>query len=88
MAFCCYNLKVINVHCRPEHAEVGDVLVLTKALGVQVAVSAYTWMDAKTEKWDLLKAVLTEEEVRRTYEQAVDSMTRLNKVGTYTQHLL
>ena len=30
---------------RPENAVVGDVLVLTKPLGTQIAVNAHQWLD-------------------------------------------
>ena len=31
--------------CRPDQAQDGDVLVLTKPLGTQIAVNAFQWLD-------------------------------------------
>ena len=31
---------------RPDAAEVGDVLVITKPLGTQIAVNAHQWLDS------------------------------------------
>ena len=31
--------------CRPNQAQEGDVLVLTKPLGTQIAVNAFQWLD-------------------------------------------
>jgi hypothetical protein len=36
---------------RPDSAVVGDVLVLTKPLGTQVAVNAHQWLD-QPERWN------------------------------------
>jgi selenophosphate synthase len=37
----------------PDSAVVGDVLVLTKPLGTQVAVNAHQWLD-QPERWNRL----------------------------------
>jgi hypothetical protein len=47
------NLKYETFHCilsRPDGAEVGDVLVITKPLGTQIAVNAHQWLDFP-DKW-------------------------------------
>ena len=31
--------------CRPDQAEAGDVLVLTKPVGTQIAVNAHQWCE-------------------------------------------
>ncbi len=66
--------------CRPDGAVVGDVLVLTKPLGTQVAVNAYQWIDVP-EKWNRIKLVVGEDDVRKAYLRAMYSMARLNLVG-------
>jgi len=59
---------------------VGDVLVLTKPLGTQVAITAYSWLDVN-DKWNRIKLVVGEEDVRKAYQRAMFSMARLNRVG-------
>lgn len=71
---------VLIIFSRPNNACPGDVLVLTKPLGTQVAVHAYQWLD-NPEKWNRIKLVVTDEDVRRAYLRAMDSMSRLNRVG-------
>jgi len=59
---------------------VGDVLVLTKPLGTQVAVSGHTWLD-QADRWNRIKLVVSEDDMRKAYQRAMDSMTRLNRIG-------
>ena len=40
----------ILLHTRPDGAEIGDVLVITKPLGTQIAVNAHQWLDFP-ERW-------------------------------------
>lgn len=54
--------------------------MLTKPLGTQVAVHAYQWLSDPV-RWEKVKHVVTEDEVLRGYQSAVNSMTRLNKTG-------
>ena len=65
---------------RPDNAVVGDVLVLTKPLGTQVAVNAYQWLD-QPERWNRIKLVVTDDDVRKAYQRAMFSMSRLNRTG-------
>jgi len=69
----------------PDNAVVGDVLVLTKPLGTQVAVSAHQWLD-QPERWNRIKLVVSEEDVQKAYQRAVDSMARLNKTASRLMH--
>lgn len=39
------NVINISLHSRPDNAVPGDVLVLTKPLGTQVAVAVHQWLD-------------------------------------------
>ncbi|XP_058057570.1 inactive selenide, water dikinase-like protein [Anopheles bellator] len=69
----------------PDNAVVGDVLVLTKALGTQVAISAHQWLD-QSERWNRIKLVVSEEDVRKAYVRSMDSMARLNRVAARLMH--
>lgn len=62
----------------PDNAVVGDVLVLTKPLGTQVAVNAHQWLE-NTEKWKRISAIVTYEDVERAYQEAMFQMARLNR---------
>lgn len=59
---------------------IGDVLVLTKPLGTQVAVNAHQWLD-QPDRWNRIKLVVSEDDVRKAYQRAMDSMARLNRIG-------
>ena len=67
---------------RPDNAVVGDVLVMTKPLGTQVAVSAHQWLE-QPDRWNRIKLVVSEDDVRKAYQRAMFSMARLNRVGTW-----
>ncbi|KAK3861333.1 hypothetical protein Pcinc_044498 [Petrolisthes cinctipes] len=69
----------------PDCAVVGDVLVLTKPLGTQVAVNAHQWLD-QPERWNRIKLVVSEDDVRKAYQRAMDSMARLNKTAARLMH--
>jgi len=64
-------------------AEVGDVVVLTKPLGTQVAVNVHEWRVRNTPKWTELssKQILSKEEAEDMMHAAVCSMARLNRHG-------
>lgn len=74
-----------NEYIMPDNAMVGDVLVLTKPLGTQVAVTAYQWLDM-ADKWNRIKLVVSEEDVRKAYQRAMFSMARLNRVASILMH--
>lgn len=81
MKNCLANKLIRNVSLySPDNAVVGDVLVLTKPLGTQVAVHTYQWLE-HPERWNRIKLVVTDEDVRKAYLRAMDSMSRLNRVG-------
>jgi len=66
---------------RPVGAEVGDVLVLTKPLGTQIAVNLYEWFHDKRQLFDKLNGEVSAEEVHRIYEAACQSMSALNRTA-------
>lgn len=65
------------------HAEAGNVLVLTKPLGTQVAVNARQWKDQNTERYKRLinSKLVTPEDIERAYQEASYNMAHLNKQG-------
>jgi len=69
----------------PDSAVVGDVLVLTKPLGTQVCVNAHQWLD-QPERWNRIKLVVSEEDVKKAYQRACDSMARLNRTAARLMH--
>ncbi|XP_064633601.1 inactive selenide, water dikinase-like protein [Lineus longissimus] len=69
----------------PDDATAGDVLVLTKPLGTQVAVNAHQWL-GQTEKWNRIKLVVTSEDVNKAYMRAMCSMARLNRIAARLMH--
>jgi len=74
-----------NEYILPDNAVVGDVLVLTKPLGTQVACNAYQWLDMP-DKWNRIKLVLSEDDLRKAYQRAMYSMARLNRIGALLMH--
>ncbi|XP_055399828.1 selenide, water dikinase 1 isoform X2 [Bubalus kerabau] len=69
-----------NEFIMPDNAVPGDVLVLTKPLGTQVAVAVHQWLDIP-EKWNKIKLVVTQEDVELAYQEAMMNMARLNRTG-------
>lgn len=71
----------------PENVQNGDVIVLTKPLGTQVAVNVYQWLNLKDKsKWNKISDTISEEEAIRSYEVAMNSMTRLNRNAAMLMH--
>jgi selenide,water dikinase len=68
-----------------ENALPGDVLVLTKPLGTQVASNVSQWRYKETS-WNRVKDFLTEEEAERAYQVAMSSMSRLNLTAAKLMH--
>ena len=65
---------------RPDGAIPGDVLVLTKPLGTQLAVNAWQWR-AKPERWAKIDRVISVEDAGAAFDAAGESMGRLNVNG-------
>ncbi|RNF26871.1 putative selenophosphate synthetase [Trypanosoma conorhini] len=65
---------------RPTGLCPGDVLVLTKPLGCQVAVNLKQWLRRPSPMFlDTIQGKMTEEEVEELYNAATDGMKRLNR---------
>uniref|UniRef100_A0A8L8KGX1 Selenide, water dikinase n=1 Tax=Heligmosomoides polygyrus TaxID=6339 RepID=A0A8L8KGX1_HELPZ len=67
-----------------DRAQPGDVLVLTKPLGGQVAVNSYEWLKKKNGKVEELD--LDEKKIIRAYQQVTEQMTRLNRHAAKMLH--
>ncbi|EDW36484.1 GL10282 [Drosophila persimilis] len=65
----------------PGYAIDGDVLVLTKPLGTQLALNAYQYITGKGTRCKRMQLKLTDEEVQQTHRQAIKCMSRLNRVA-------
>ncbi|KAK1344549.1 hypothetical protein QTO34_013246 [Cnephaeus nilssonii] len=74
-----------NEFIMPDSAVVGDVLVLTKPLGTQVAVNAHQWLD-NPERWNKIKMVVSKEEVELAYQEAMFNMATLNRTAAGLMH--
>lgn len=70
---------------RPKHAEPGNVIVLTKPLGTQVAVNAQQWR-REPKNWAKIDEIISEAEVETAYLGATDSMAQLNRNGAILMH--
>lgn len=72
----------------PENAVPGDVLVLTKALGTQLAVNAHQWLRDPNlaHRWDQIKSSVTEDQVETAFGAAMRQMCRLNLTGAKLMH--
>ena len=68
---------------KSDGAKVGDVLVLTKALGTQIAANVHQWRKDDHKFWRkcVEKEILTVEDAEDMMHQAVISMARLNRNG-------
>uniref|UniRef100_A0A2R8PDY9 Selenide, water dikinase 1 n=1 Tax=Callithrix jacchus TaxID=9483 RepID=A0A2R8PDY9_CALJA len=74
-----------NEFIMPDNAVPGDVLVLTKPLGTQVAVAVHQWLDIP-EKWNKIKLVVTQEDEELAYQEAMMNMARLNRTAAGLMH--
>jgi len=68
-----------------DSAVVGDVLLLTKPLGTQVAVNAHQWLEVP-DKWSKIRMVVDEKDVIKAYQRAMSSMARLNRTAAKLMH--
>jgi selenide,water dikinase len=67
-------------YIKVNQGQVGDLLVLTKPLGTQVAVNVNEWLINNNEKWtDKASKILDAEAAKDVYHRSVESMSHLNK---------
>ncbi|KAM3173901.1 hypothetical protein ACTXT7_011643 [Hymenolepis weldensis] len=71
----------------PTQSEPGNVLVLTKPLGTQLAVTAYNWMQDQNDIWkEKCTPRISEEKMASLYNAATLSMARLNRNAARLMH--
>lgn len=70
---------------RPIHAVPGDVLILTKPLGTQIAVNFFQWR-LKPERWARVESAFTVGDAAEAFLMATESMTRLNRNAARLMH--
>ena len=63
----------------PNNCRNGDVLLLTKPLGTQVAVNLVQWLIENNEKYHKCKEFVSDDEIWNSYYTAEKSMSKLNK---------
>lgn len=70
-----------NEFINPDSLVDGDVIVLTKPLGTQVAVNVHQWFAKQNQFWKQIKELITKDEAEQAYNTAMHSMARLNRNG-------
>lgn len=70
----------------PTGAVAGDVLVLTKPLGTQVAVNLRQWMGRGETKWNAVEPTISKAEAMTAFYAAQRQMTRLNRNAARLMH--
>lgn len=70
---------------RPVNAQVGDVIILTKPLGTQVAVNLFQWRK-KPERWQRVAHLVTPADAEVAFAMASESMSRLNLNAARLMH--
>ncbi|KAH8329306.1 hypothetical protein KR074_007357 [Drosophila pseudoananassae] len=70
----------------PSNGRPGDVLILTKPLGGQMAMDATLCQLNQTERYQTLRSEFSDHEIKETFEIAVKSMTYLNKNAALLMH--
>lgn len=73
---------------RPLYAVPGDLLVLTKPIGTQIAVNVYEWFTSKPEKLAEMSDKPTDQEIETMYATACRYMATLNRsaAGAMIRH--
>lgn len=70
----------------PTQIAAGHVMVLTKALGTQVAVNLKQWVRSDKARWAKASEVISEDQVNQAFLKAEASMIRLNRTGAELMH--
>ena len=63
----------------PISAESGNVIILTKPLGTQLATNAYQWLNSRPHLWEKASQFISKEETLLAFLKASNSMSKLNK---------
>lgn len=70
-----------NEFIMPNDAEVGDVIVMTKALGTQLCSNSMQWLKSRPERWQKVENIISKEEVYTAFDKANELMSTLNLSG-------
>ena len=71
---------------RPCKASAGDLIVLTKPLGTQIAGNLFEWFYSKRQTFEKLVEKPSEEQVNESFNIACDMMSSLNRVPAKLMH--
>lgn len=74
------------MHFSPSGAKSGDVLLLTKPLGTQLATNSFVWLQEKSTNWTKLSEIFSESDIHEAFDIAVQSMSFLNKIAAELMH--
>lgn len=66
-------------YIKPNQAKIGDLIVLTKPLGSQIAVNVYQYYRLQNEKWNFVKDLTNGQEIEKAYDAAAKHMSTLNR---------
>lgn len=69
----------------PTGGKAGDVLVLSKPLGTQLAVNAHQWL-SRPDRLARISEFISPAEILHTYRMAMRSMAQLNRNGARLMH--
>lgn len=78
-------LIYLNIH-RPYKAVAGDVLLLTKPIGAQIACNIHRWCESNDSRYNKVSDILSRDDVEVVYKHAVLSMARLNRTAAKLMH--
>ena len=76
-------IAVVNEdgYVMPNHAQPGDVLILTKPLGTRFAINAMQWLKTNKDKRNKILTEASESELVEAYFRAEEQMGTLSLVG-------
>ena len=75
-------------YIEPYNGQIGDILVLTKPLGTQIAVNVHEWRVCGDRKYNLLKKnnIINDKIESISFNISTGSMIRLNKTAAMLMH--
>ena len=81
MGGCAIAVVKDDGYVMPNHAQPGDVLILTKPLGTRFAINAMQWLKTNKEKREKILTEASESELIEAYYRAEEQMGTLSLVG-------
>ena len=80
------SVSTENEFIRPCGADIGDIIILTKPLGTQIAVNLFEWFYSKRESFERLTDKPEEAKVLEIFNKACRYMSSLNKFAATLMH--